>query len=114
MHSSYASQLTNKSALSLVVAMTCLNGYFIEPAASAISLGESLLQAPNGGAVAVWSSTGETGLSGQIVMDEKALSLILAGSVTLGDAMRQAKATVNDIDVRHTWVLLGDPTTRLH
>jgi len=30
------------------------------------------------------------------------------------DAMLNGKSVIHDIDVRHTWVLLGDPTTRLH
>lgn len=105
-------RLTNRDSLSLYVAMTCLNGYFLEPAYDA--LGEALLTSP-GGAIAVWSSTGETGLSGQLVMDEKATGEILSNpNVTLGEAMSRAKAIVNDIDVRHTWVLFGDPTTKLH
>jgi hypothetical protein len=33
--------------------------------------------------------------------------------VRLGDAARAAKIAVTDMDVRRTWVLLGDPTMRL-
>jgi hypothetical protein len=105
-------KLTNRDALSLYVAMTCLNGYFLEPAYD--GLGEALLTSP-AGAIAVWSSTGETDINGQLVMDEKATAEILSNpNVTLGEAMSRAKTVVHDIDVRHTWVLFGDPTTRLH
>ena len=34
-------------------------------------------------------------------------------SLTLGEIMRQAKATVKDSDIRSTWILLGDPTIKL-
>jgi len=33
--------------------------------------------------------------------------------LTLGEAVRRAKAAVSDQDVRRTWILFGDPTTRL-
>jgi hypothetical protein len=32
---------------------------------------------------------------------------------TLGEAMVGAKAAVSDRDIRRTWILFGDPTTRL-
>ena len=107
-----APQLRN-GHLSLYVMMTCLNGYFVAPGYA--SLGETLLSNPSGGAVAVWSSTGETVPTDQILMDQKALGLLFSKPETsLGDAMLQAKASVSDPDVRRTWVLFGDPTTRLH
>jgi len=34
-------------------------------------------------------------------------------SLTLGDAVRQAKSATKDTDVRRTWILLGDPTMKL-
>jgi hypothetical protein len=38
---------------------------------------------------------------------------LFAGTTTLGDATRAAKAATPDMDVRRTWILLGDPTTKL-
>ena len=35
------------------------------------------------------------------------------GSLTLGEATARAKASVTDQDIRKTWILFGDPTTRL-
>jgi hypothetical protein len=32
-------------------------------------------------------------------------------SITLGEAVKRAKAAVTDSDVRRTWILFGDPTT---
>jgi hypothetical protein len=107
-----ASELSN-NRLSLFVMMKCLNGFFHDPTFG--SLGEALLTNPSGGAVAVWSSTGETVPTDQIAMDQKALSLHFdKPETTLGDAMVQAKASVKDMDVRRTWVLFGDTTMRLH
>ena len=40
-------------------------------------------------------------------------SLFGVGSPLLGDAVREAKAASPDVDIRRTWVLLGDPTMRL-
>jgi hypothetical protein len=31
----------------------------------------------------------------------------------LGEAARQAKLATSDLDVRRTWMLLGDPTMRV-
>jgi hypothetical protein len=92
--------------------MTCLNGYFADP--SLDSLGEALLAA-NGGAAAVWASTGLTEMAGQVVMDEALVRGLFATSPSprLGDAIRAALATTSDPDVRATWVLLGDPSMQV-
>ena len=58
-----ARKLTNGSSLSFFVTMTCLNGYFQDVYSE--SLAEALLRAEHGGAVAVWASSGLTGLAGQ-------------------------------------------------
>jgi len=34
-------------------------------------------------------------------------------SMALGDATRQAKLATTDLDVRRTWILLGDPTMKI-
>jgi hypothetical protein len=44
---------------------------------------------------------------------QAALSLFRNDLVTLGEATARAKASVSDQDIRKTWVLFGDPTTRL-
>ena len=108
-----AASLTNANSLSLYLMMTCLNGYFVDP--KAVALGESLLLAPNGGAIATWSSSGETVPTDQVIADQQAVKLLLANpTMTLGEAMLTGKSVIRDVDVRRTWVLLGDPTTRLH
>jgi hypothetical protein len=34
-------------------------------------------------------------------------------SLTIGEAAAVAKRAVTDLDIRRTWVLLGDPATKL-
>lgn len=92
------------------VLMTCLNGAFHDPWLD--SLGESLLKAPNGGAAAVWASTAVTPPFDQHAMNEAFYQRLFGGSLTLGEAVAQAKAAALG-DVRRSWVLFGDPTMRL-
>jgi hypothetical protein len=112
-----ARNLSNEERLPVFVMMTCLNGYFQDPGLD--SLAESLLKAENGGAAAVWTSTGMTVPGEQSVLNQQLYRLLFATSdtngqpLTLGEATTRAKAAVNDGDIRRTWVLLGDPTMRL-
>ncbi len=107
-----ARHLTNGSSLSFFVTMTCLNGYFHDVYSEC--LGEALLRAEDGGALAVWASSGLTGLPGQASMNRELMRLLFNGEpLTVGEATRRAKAAVRNRDVRRTWVLLGDPLTSL-
>jgi hypothetical protein len=108
-----ANGLSNGDSLSLFVMMTCLNGYFHD--AQLDSLAESLLRAEKGGAVAVWASSGMTLPSDQGVMDMEMFRRLFDanGSRTLGEAALQAKAKGLNKDARLTWILFGDPTTRI-
>jgi hypothetical protein len=108
-----ARALTNGPHLPFVIAMTCLNGLFHD-LYSAESLAEALLHAEEGGAVAVWASSGLTLPEGQAVMNQALVRFLFNGEgLTLGEAAMAAKAAATDPDVRRTWVLFGDPTTRL-
>ena len=109
----HALALTNgNNKLSFVVVMDCLNGYFQDP--SLLSLSEAFLKAPNGGAVAAFASSGLTTTFGQRQM-ELQLYTSLYGSqpITLGDAIKIAKAASGDIDVRTTWIFFGDPSIKI-
>jgi hypothetical protein len=104
--------LTNGNRLPFVVVMDCLNGFFADP--SLLSLSEAFLQAPNGGAVASFASSGLTFPDGQHDMGLRMFQLLYGGaSIPIGDASRQAKTATNDRDVRRTWILLGDPTLKI-
>ena len=107
-----ANSLINGSRLPLVVAMTCLNGMFHDLYTE--SLAEALLKAEQGGAVAVWASSGLTEPDGQAVLNKELIQLLFnGGSITLGEAAMKAKEAVSDRDIRRTWILFGDPTIRL-
>lgn len=106
-----AASLTNKDRLSLLVTMTCLNGYFLDLTFD--SLAESMLKSP-GGAVAAWASSALTTPGGQAQMNRELMrQLFSAATVTIGEATLKAKAAVSDTDVRRSWILFGDPTMRL-
>jgi len=110
--SDLATNLTNTNRLSLYVMMTCLNGYGHD--AYIDSLAESALKAPNGGAVAVWASSGFTETQAQIALDQEFYRQLFSNqTVRLGEAIRNAKAVTSNSDVRRTWVLFGDPAMRM-
>jgi hypothetical protein len=90
--------------------ITCLNGYFQDPGSD--SLGEALLKSV-GGAAAVWASSAMTYADGQAPMNAEFYRQVF-GSLRprIGDAALRAKAATPDLDVRRSWVLLGDPTMR--
>ncbi len=104
--------LTNGNRLSIFTMLTCLNGYFIQ---NLDSLAETLLKKQNGGAVAVWASSGETTPDIQEIMATRFFSQV-GGSNTmrLGDLIKDAKTVIpGGRDVRLSWVLLGDPTLKV-
>jgi len=77
-------------------------------------MAESLLKAQGGGAVAIWASSGLTEPDQQAVMNKELIKLLFGReSLTLGEATGRAKAATGDQDIRKTWILFGDPTTRL-
>jgi hypothetical protein len=78
------------------------------------SIAETLVKVVGGGAIGVWTSSGVTEPANQLPMNKELLKLLFNGSsLTLGEAMSRAKAATSDQDVRKTWILFGDPTTRL-
>lgn len=106
-----AQSLTNGDRLSVFTVSNCLNAYY--HAAIGDSLGEALLKAPNGGAIAVWASSGTTpSKNQQPVAVDFYLYLFSSPNATVGEAAAYAKRTAS-LDVRQSWVLLGDPLTRL-
>ena len=89
-----------------------LKGYSQNPYTE--SLAEALLKAPQGGAVAVWASSGMTEPDGQALMNKELIRLLFnGGALTLGEATAKAKKAISDKDIRKTWILFGDPATRL-
>jgi hypothetical protein len=105
-----ASTLTNGLRLPFVSTMTCLNGFFHDVYQE--SLAEALQRAPQGGALAVWASSSLSQATEQVDMN-RALVQGLSAGLTFGEAVAKAKAVARDPNVRRTWILFGDPTTRL-
>jgi len=104
--------LTNGFQLPFFINMTILNGFFYDFYTE--SLAEAFLKATGGGAIAVWASSGLTEPEGQVVMNEELVRLLFNGEgLTIGEAAMRAKIVVADPDVRKTWILFGDPTTKL-
>ena len=106
--------INNVGHESIFLTLTCLNGYFLLPDAD--SLSEVLLNATNGGAVVVWSSTGETTPDVQEEMGQRFYSQ-LGTSATMhrmGDFMLDAKSVIpGGPDVRLSFTLLGDPMLKI-
>jgi hypothetical protein len=114
--SSDVDSLSNQGKLPFVLALTCLNGYFVYPYRETIA--EEFLRCSGGGAIAYW---GPTGLS--TPDRQKLLGMNLFGSIfksgrrCLGEITTEAKLLLagdtefsNIVD---TWTLFGDPATRL-
>jgi hypothetical protein len=102
----------NGTRLPVFLMMTCLNGYYENPARE--SLAESLVRAEGGGAVAVWASSGMTEPAPQFDMSRLLYQQLFGSQPSmLGEAIRRSKLGNSDIDVRRTWILLGDPTMRV-
>ena len=110
-----AASLGNPGHPAVFTMMNCLVGMFDDP--STVALGKALVDAPEGGAIAVWASSGTTTAPDQEAM-MKAFFTALEGNATggmptLGEAVTSAKAAASDGDVRRTWIFLGDPATTL-
>jgi len=106
-----ALQLQNREHLPTFVVMNWLNGYFQD--AYQDSLAESLLKSPFGGAIAVWASSSMTLPGEQTAMAKAFYRQAFKAHSRLGDALMRAKFMTSDVDVRRSWILLGDPTLRL-
>jgi hypothetical protein len=107
-----AAALTNGDKLPFVVTMNCLNGYFHDLWSE--SLAEALMKNANGGAIGVWASSALTSPDQQLRVNLALYrQLFGGGTTTIGDAILKAKQETNDIDVRRTWILFGDPTLKL-
>lgn len=104
--------LTNANYPSLMVSLSCLNGYFMT---TFDSFAEAMTNAGNGGAVMVWASTGETTPDVQEIMGTRFYTKLGDGSIPrIGDLINDAKAVVPaGADVRLSWALLGDPMLKV-
>ena len=103
-----ANGLTNGSSLPVFLIMDCLNGFFQDVYDQPLAV--TLMLAPNGGAVAVLASSGLNQAAPQTNLDKLIVQNAFgASSPALGDAILRAKSAINDIGVRKTFNLMGDP-----
>ena len=111
--------LTNRNKLPLVFTVTCLSGFFQHPTTP--SLGEVLLRAPSGGAVAALVPSSAALLGDQRLMsDALAHALAEQGATgrTLGEVIQEAQTnppitSAGTREILLTFNLLGDPALRL-
>jgi uncharacterized repeat protein (TIGR01451 family) len=107
-----AAALSNGNRLPVYILMDCLNGFFQDVYAT--SLSTSLMLAPDGGAVAVWASSGFTDAAPQATMNQALISQWKANqTLPIGKVTLAAKLGITDNDVRRTWNLFGDPLLTL-
>lgn len=115
-----ADGLTNGNKLPVVLEMTCLTGSFHQPAYRG-TIDERLVLNPNGGAVAVWGSTGLGVAYGHDALQRGFLSTLWdapPATSSLGSLMHAgylelfSTSTCCQESLR-TYSLLGDPLTRV-
>ncbi|HHQ48401.1 MAG TPA: hypothetical protein ENK19_05895, partial [Acidobacteria bacterium] len=107
-----AATLENGDHLAVFTMMNCLNGLFQEPLLE--GLGEALIREPDAGAVAVWASTATTTSAEQeLLMDAFYRTLARQPGTRIGEAAALARHATEDLNVRRTWVLLGDPAMKV-
>ena len=119
--------LSNNSDYPFVVALNCMNGYFMLPDDGIVldgvkqnpSISESFLLAEGKGGLAVWAASSIGYPSEHDPLAQALYNLIFKEDVTvLGDAVTEAKKRAysnNDImdDVVQTFIFFGDPATKL-
>jgi uncharacterized repeat protein (TIGR01451 family) len=112
------SALTNGPRLPVMLAMTCLDGAFHDPASS--SLAETNVRLAGGGALASWSATGFGVAMGHDFLDQGFFDAVMQQRVyqigpaaMLGKLNLWANSGGAHRDLIDTFNLLGDPASRL-
>lgn len=114
--SDVAALLQNQDRLPIVLSMDCLDGYYFYP--GRLSLAQSLIQNPNGGAVATFSPTGLGVATGHAVMQEAMFDAMWRdGEWTLGQAALVGKLALYasgwNYDLIDTFTIYGDPALQI-
>lgn len=106
------SGFTNEGKYPIFLAMTCNEGYFIDPAVEAF--GEVVARAPNKGAIASWSPTGEGVAGGHDYMNRGFFKAVFQdGADVLGEAVMSGLTQLwfsgSSPYLLETYELFGDP-----
>jgi hypothetical protein len=113
------SSLANTGKYPFFVSLTCQDGYFIRsqfPPLNYPSLAETLIRADNAGSIASFSPTGNGLANGHDLLAKSLYTSIYTnGTTLLGPATSFAKTqvTAGYYDLIDTFMLFGDPATRL-
>jgi hypothetical protein len=105
-------RLTNAANPSLFTAFGDFTALFTSP--SHDSLGEALVKAPNGGAVANWGAIAVTSVDDQSLIGTEFFRLLAAGNIPrMGDLVRASKQGLAGRNVGYSWEILGDPALKV-
>ena len=108
--------MANMGKPTIFTAMTCIVGQFAEPGLDYLS--EALMLNTNGGAVAIWSPSGESLNPYAKVLDRGFFRAIYAdGETILGEAILKALREYSEADtdayMQDIYILLGDPALKM-
>jgi hypothetical protein len=117
----YDADQPDNGAFSVALEMTCLTSAFAIPSFSGTSIDERLLLNPNGGSVAVWGPTGLGVSTGHDALLRGFLKALIAKppgtprlwELTAAGQLELRSSEYQYHDLVHTFVLLGDPLTRV-
>jgi hypothetical protein len=108
-------ELDNFGHTPIVISLSCSTNRFEVP--GFVTLGEALVNQPDGGAVAVWAPTGLTAHEQSLLLAESFLDAYYHGSERIGDAIRKARkeySIYSDSErLLRLFTLLGDPALEL-
>ncbi len=113
--------LQPQDKLPVILAMTCLEGYFISPylyASGWEAMGEVITRTEGKGAVASWSPTGWGSVYGHDALDRGFFKAVYQdGANVLSSAINSGIlnlwATGNNLDLLDTFLLFGDPALQM-
>ena len=114
--------LNNQDRYPFVLAMTCWEGYFINPQPSGTnydSLAETITRAQSKGAIGSWSPTGTSFVGGHDILDKQFFqSFFMENSDRIGQAIAESLidlwSTGTHLDLIDTFMLFGDPATLIN
>lgn len=106
------SGLTNQDKYPIFLALTCTEGYFVDPTVQAF--GEVVTKAANKGAIASWSPTGQGVSGGHDYMDRGFFDAVYKhGAYVLGEAVLSGFSRLwfsgSSLYLMETYELFGDP-----
>jgi len=109
--------LLNGAQQPIVLPMTCMEGYFINPDPYFYAVAEVTTRAVGKGAIASWSPTGQGVATGHDYLNRGFLnSLLTDGADSVGAATLAGKLNLSSMgaspDLMDTYLLFGDPALR--